>query len=885
MKIAGLFLCGLMAGGRLSAAEAQVQEKPPEEVAPSVPELVAGLSSDDFKVREDATRKLWAMGEAVLEPLRTLAAGEEPEAAFRAQGLVRNIEHHITPDTDPAVILLVERYMKAEREDKAGILTQIRARRGWHQLLKLYEHEKDPKIREERLADVHEVAIVAAREKLLDGKPDEARKFLEMAPRDAEGLMALAVFCRSQGTLNVELERAKKAPDSAAWRLALYRAAGDTQQARKVAEEAGEGQLAAAMALFEGDPLPWFARKQSAELPPTEAQYLDIVTALWKGRPITPAAIEPLVKALNSRDEDRRAAAGHTLFLLGESAIAEPWYLKSSPLNAVMYFEAMERISEAFAALGIDPKNPDFKEWAEKRFDRVISEEDDSAQAAADLIQLAELAGKLGSYPELIAAFEKPLLKMAAENEEAFTVFLSRLFGSDGNGRIAEPLAREIGMKWAGEDAGRWRSLIRTAFEEDDTAMEWWDWTAVLKPDAGLPERFDGMLAILGISPDPKQEGAVWLDLAWKAVEQAAEAQRPALLKRLYFIGNPESGPSRQGDAATFLKVWDMLKPEERDQQMQSAAINNLAIARRWEEAAAIFEKQLEDLKEAGQITGQPFCHARAAASLRRAGKEKEAAAHDEWVEKLSLGDCATSLKNSQGYAYGGDEGRALLWLARAAVEASPQMEQYEVVLNIYAERLLEDGKWKPAAALGEAVALWTSTGDLPPVGLLQLRMRVDLPYALSILGTDRPRAVALLARCHKYFPSGGSLADSFYPAVRTAGLTKEHAKWFEESWKVFADLIAAYPESHHLRNGCGWLAGRACLRLEEADKLMREGLALIPEQAAYLDTMAEIQFARRDRKAALKWSAKAINFATGDTPNEAAIRRQYERFSDAPFP
>ena len=61
----------------------------------------------------------------------------------------------------------------------------------------------------------------------------------------------------------------------------------------------------------------------------------------------------------------------------------------------------------------------------------------------------------------------------------------------------------------------------------------------------------------------------------------------------------------------------------------------------------------------------------------------------------------------------------------------------------------------------------------------------------------------------------------------------------------------------------------------------MTEALALNPDQAAYLDTMAEVQFAKRDRKAALKWSAQAVNYSSGDS----MIRRQYERFANSPFP
>ena len=68
---------------------------------------------------------------------------------------------------------------------------------------------------------------------------------------------------------------------------------------------------------------------------------------------------------------------------------------------------------------------------------------------------------------------------------------------------------------------------------------------------------------------------------------------------------------------------------------------------------------------------------------------------------------------------------------------------------------------------------------------------------------------------------------------------------------------------------------------LDEAEKHISKALAANPDQAAYLDTMAEIQFARGDRAKALEWSVLALNFE----PNDSLLRRQYERFRSDPLP
>ena len=48
---------------------------------------------------------------------------------------------------------------------------------------------------------------------------------------------------------------------------------------------------------------------------------------------------------------------------------------------------------------------------------------------------------------------------------------------------------------------------------------------------------------------------------------------------------------------------------------------------------------------------------------------------------------------------------------------------------------------------------------------------------------------------------------------------------------------------------------------------------------------MAEVQFAKRDRKAAVKWSAQAVNFDPPLSASGVMIRRQYERFLKEAFP
>jgi hypothetical protein len=251
---------------RLDAASAEAPAAGPASHQPDlkIDALLRGLADESFRVREQSTRELWELGESALPTLRAAVSSADPEQAVRARDLLRKIQLHITPDTDPSVISLVESYNTASPAEKAALLGKMRGKRAWRQMLKLYAAESQPELREKLRPMMSAVAVKAARERLMKGDAPGAREFLEMAPADAANLLALAEFHRSHGTLEAELQRAMadKGRKAAAWRLALQRATGNPVAAREEALAAGEDQIAVVMAALAGDPLPFLRKIQ-----------------------------------------------------------------------------------------------------------------------------------------------------------------------------------------------------------------------------------------------------------------------------------------------------------------------------------------------------------------------------------------------------------------------------------------------------------------------------------------------------------------------------------------------------------------------------------------------------------------------------------------------
>lgn len=878
-------LTGVVLLFQSAAAAPEAGVKPaPAGLSKDVETLVRELGDESYRVREQATKELWNLGETVLPALKELEdSSGDPERMIRARDLIRKIQLHIGPDTDPGVIALVERYAKASLTEKSALLGKMKGKRAWRQMLKLYAAETRPEAREKLRLSLNGVAVRAARERLLQGDADGAREFLEMAPVDAESLMALAVFHRSHGSLEAELANALKGEGvrAAAWQLALYRAAGNIEAARGAAEAAGETRTAALMAALSGDPLPWLGIFSMEDGDQVEKIYSALAAQRWEGEKLRPGDLEPLVKRLGARDPSERGAALNALFLLGETRAAEAAFAKHEPLTAFRHFESLERIPDAVKALGLAPENPDYTSWVAKRAERLanenIEDQHDVSEHGGELVALANFLERRGMHEEALDAFAAPLNRLAEKDENDFVDFLGELFGSRETLSGAPLLARRIGAAWAADQPKRWEELVVAAFGDDDQSSDWWEWLEEIDPSLPVGERFDAMLGLFRLGPDPRGLRDQWMRRVWKAIEDAPEGERAVLATRVSTLC------IETGDAANSLKAWDMMPDSARSQIFWGQHITHLSAAERWNEAAAAILRQITAQSE-GKAEASPDLHAYAAAALRLAGKNDEAAAHDQWAEKLYLGNPSIAIRIGNGYAFGRDYRRAAVWWARAAWEADPESPEFLLAIKVHSDALLEDGKWRESASTSELLARVYASSDYRwnnPLPFMRQRLQADMARALSRLKSHRSASIATLEACHRVFASDGSLADFFFPSLRREGLIREHDRWFGETWDLMEDVIARYPESDNTRNTAAWFASRAVRKLDEAAKHLAIALAARPDQPAYLDTMAEIQFAKGNRDKALEWSAKAINFE----PDDPLIRRQHERFRADPLP
>lgn len=851
------------------------QEHLPEDIQ----KLVEDLASDSFQAREKATSDLWMVGDAALAPLREASKSDDPEKSLRATELLGKIELRITPETPESILNLIKRYQDAPTNQKVNFLNELKRKRAYFQVLKLYSMEERAEVKAGLASAIRGVAISGARESIVTGDLKIAIELLKMSAREPTDLMALACLYRSMGRLDAELENPSP-PDNVPtdlWKITLLRAKGDLNSAVQLAANSKSPELLAGLKILTGDPTMWIRQNGFADrAQQAHPAYVEIALKRWAGRKITDADFAPLIAILENGDSEERKYAVSALATLGRLTEVEKLQARENPDLGFEYYLAQEKIPEALKATGIDPKKPDWSGWVAKRFAE-IKADDEEGDAGEAMVRLAVMAGFLesrGLGKELADAFDGSFEDYAKENENHFLDLLGTLFVPGA----APHYAKTAAVTWAGDDENRWSEIFAVALGDNDAVSEWIDWIREMEPNIGYPETLEVMMAVFKIGHDPEHLRIKWIARAWDSVESTEGEAKAGLIQRIMALA------VGQQDVGNALKAWDML--EERNGSMWNSIDKYLSAAGRWSEAVDILE-------DSGKIaiSSSPELHAYLAATLRSAGFEARAVEQDKWAEKLSLGYPPSCKRIADYYTYGGDPERAAMWYERAAFQADPSSGEFVAVMGAYAGSVFERGNWEIAASCYEAYAQVHASRNFTGRQLAfysKVRLSVDLAQALAILPENKKRAITLLEGIHRNFATDGVLADNFFPLVRKVGLTQEFERWFEGSWKIISDVISRYPESDNTRNTAAWFASRAGLKIAEAEKHLEFALDRNPNQPAYLDTMAEVHFAGGDRKAAIKWSGRALMhypLTYPSPPFDLMIRKQNHRFHFGDMP
>jgi hypothetical protein len=868
----------------------------------SIDALIVQLSSDTYKARELASHQLWQLGEEGLAQLRVVVGSDDPEQVKRAEVLIRNIEIGILPSTDKKVIDAIDRYRAtASTTEKLRALEELVGLNALKQVLFLLHRETDDATRKQlnQRRQIRGVASLAAKQALANDDIEEAIDLLRIAPQNAANVRSLAHVLKYSGRLNAEIKTTKKrlpAKDAQKWLLTLLRMNGDLEQARDLAKKTENKQAVATFAVLDGNPAPLLEHFKSRNSNPNHTIALNLLKRLHLRNDPTDIheVIAELAKQIDgdTDEEIKLEYVTRVALLMGDRAVGEKLLKRYNNASALAYFSAQENSEQEFKLLGTP--NPitqakKFKVWMETEIERELDK---------DLALLAEQSSKIedlahfyfnrGELQQSLSILKHLLKSLLDDDNERWFNIIGELPMHGMSGFVAE-LASE-----RGNEGGTYLRLSHEMFGNEPEVDLIWSMIKESHPDASDMEQFLSVLEVMGIHHRTKPNKQSDLSQIEARIEAKEGDERTDLLVALAYAAEIRN------DFQAMLRYYKELC---KDRELTEKREFHLKYQRA---AEAIFDWQeivtSYDLKPETYINN-PTRLARYAIAKRKLG-EKELA--DKLIEQATLRTLGETEELNELAAElhecGARKEAKAIWLEHiSCLDAGGWGFYYTLnYINHQSRFAIAERNWKLASSFSLAEMIFLIEPSFRPSNYYtSLRNGNILNYTTGMLlleKGDKSAALKLLEHAHDTLPGDGTLADDFFPSLMNTPLKKDAEKWFKESWNNIEKRIAAYPNDHNAHNTAAWFGARAGIKLDDSLRHARLALRTQSKQPAYLDTLAEIYFAKRDRVNAVKHSNKSLEHiksgayaftrsAASSAHMYSELTQQNARFKNEAFP
>ncbi len=344
------------------------------------------------------------------------------------------------------------------------------------------------------------------------------------------------------------------------------------------------------------------------------------------------------------------------------------------------------------------------------------------------------------------------------------------------------------------------------------------------------------------------------------------------------------------------------LKPQEREPWLHCAADTCRALGR-----DDLTESYLEKWAAAGG-DALPWLYLGDLSAERKRWKEAAERYRRGWEKERS--NPAPLYLYGRALAQAGQEKEGRRWMEAAELLPLGSEEKRSALAQELAERGLDEAAGREWERLGRLVLLTSGYDSAVAQALSEKSVaardyltaskcyrRMGLFYVLYNTSADvegslwvlaaerrtRARALAAAGRLddmRKEVNAALAVEPNIDLAIDlVANLTKRGQK--KEADELFARVYAAhdavckeYPKSAWAHNNTAWLAARCKRDLDAALEHGRKGVELEPDNAAHLDTLAEVHFQRGDKDKAVELMTQCVALQ----PKSAYFRNQLKR-------
>ncbi|MDB4553384.1 hypothetical protein N9012_02960 [Akkermansiaceae bacterium] len=832
------------------------------------------LGSQDYGVRVEAMNEIWETGEEALSLLEELSENEDPEIAARASVLTQKLLLGITPDTSGKVLVLIDQYLESAPRGRVAVLEQLRSLEEFDLILRLRRVEKSDRVVSRMDAMISQYMPRIVRGYLNDEKYDEAKEILGLSDK-YDHIIRLGHLLDVTGGLDQELERLRQGDSVGNSRryLGYLRVKGDAGLLRKEARRLGDRSAEVIAALVEGDFEPYFKYLlEIGKLGLPVQNYIKWTLADHKGdTEAKKKAYESILYLSKQEGEERDARMNlfrmgrgkEVVERLGDGYLAAKisyFLMQEEYLNAQNLIEVPEALELEgwIASLSLKVEEELQNEGRGVETDRMIS-----------AVEFLEGRGRIDDAKDVALA----LFDAAREKPEISHSALAREIYFSAPLSVVTAVAREI----EGHDATA--SVFLGEMLYSDQEHIWvFNLLGEMMPKISMDERLALTCSFsnrhLLVSPEKYDEVFERVVLTVLKSEEALDG-----LKKLFQIlqyRNRESElvriceeQSKLGFDSNFLRYLIALDGGRIDD-----AIDNLErVEFQAETVSSVFMMQKGLAFKLAGKKGWKEMIERARVLSSGTVKDLEAIAAQQ-LQVGFIGESHQSLREA---------------LLRS--EVVPLPGDYSGIDDVIAG--LSAGAatlrhWREALAYREVAAVTSSyAGVTGGIFLMRDRFQVLVAQgAVAMEEGDIAGAVTAFSEAHRILPRDGYLANELFPVLREVGLIELHDQLFAQSAEYAREVIRRFPKDDNAYNNFAWLASRANRCLEEAEAYLMKALEMKPQSAAYLDTMGEIHFARKDRGKALKWSALALkNEVLGRATSRWELHQQRRRFQSGGFP
>lgn len=161
----------------------------------------------------------------------------------------------------------------------------------------------------------------------------------------------------------------------------------------------------------------------------------------------------------------------------------------------------------------------------------------------------------------------------------------------------------------------------------------------------------------------------------------------------------------------------------------------------------------------------------------------------------------------------------------------------------------------------------------------LSLRQEIDWHHLRAARAKgDQAEVARRLQYLISPAPVNPDVANDVVPMLRDAGREKEAKAVFDEVYQTLQQSWGTMADHPMPKNNLAWLSARCGERKDEALRLALEATRAMPDNAAFVDTLAEAHFQLGHYRQAVELETRVV----AARPNDHFLQNQLKRFEDA---